>query len=224
MAGLSLRRSRDGKQKQNALLQAFAANVHEHEQTPIIFRHSKPYDVLRSELMRIALESPRNDLSQLRVPGAKIQFDSISEAVCAILLEKYVHGWECVPFKTYQVPLMLGRRADFVVGNVVIEYHPIELKHEFHNDLAFKRYKAAMWMVAPRMRNEIEAAICDEMRAQYFDRRRTILNSMQEFRNHDLQVLCDAREFCGLVASLSRNAKPAEVLADWRSTFNAVAA
>lgn len=59
-----------------------------------------------------------------------VVFDSKSEAVLAILMEKYIRGWKVVLGETYQIPLVASCRADFKVGNIIIEYHPIDLHRE----------------------------------------------------------------------------------------------
>jgi hypothetical protein len=130
---------------------------------------------------RLARDS-HGDLASLKLPARRqakaIQFDSLSEAAIAVLLEKYCKGWECIPGRTFQVEAA-GRRIDFMIpsSKIAIEYHPIDFKREFVNSEAHQRLLDALRPFAREAKVEVWKAIRDELASQYWKRRRQALDA-----------------------------------------------
>ena len=142
--------------------------------------------------------------SGVKIPAfdKSIVFASKSEAVCAILLEKYCN-WKAVKGVTFQVPV--GRKhLDFVVGNTVVEFHPIVLNREFINTGAWRAISDTLRQMHTSMSGPIYYALKAEMGAQYWKARRAVLDASPTFKNHDLVVARTDQEFCRLVKRFAR--------------------
>lgn len=105
-----------------------------------------------------------------------IHFDSRSEAACAVLLEKYCPGWRCMPGATFQIEIN-GKFIDFRIGRTFLEYHPIEARREFISADAFRTLTDALRPLPRAQKVEVWAAVKTELAAQYWKRRRHVLDS-----------------------------------------------
>ena len=70
-----------------------------------------------------------------------IKYHSMSEAVIANLLEKYVPNYKIEKGKTWQINGSMSKTIDFLINNEFIEYHPILKFYGKKKKGAFKNYK-----------------------------------------------------------------------------------
>lgn len=123
-------------------------------------------------------------------------FESKSEVCCAILMERYIKGWQCVVEQTYQVPLIQGRRADFLIGNdIVFEYHPISLHRDMMSDDARHSIERNLKHTKKWVAEEIKDAIRNELYMQYYARRQAITRATVGFETAELIVATDVKGF-----------------------------
>jgi hypothetical protein len=126
------------------------------------------------------------------VPVEHIKFDSASEYACACLLEKYTK-WEAHPGATLQIPI--GRCSyDFLVGNTLVEYHPISLKHEFITDALSDILSAARFITKDK-KAELLSSIADEFRAQYIKRRGQVASAHPTYQHCEVVCVFSPEEF-----------------------------
>lgn len=146
------------------------------------------------------------NLSLLKFPNAP-QYYSYSEYACAKALEKYVSGWTPIVGETLQVPV--GKKfIDFKVGNTFIEFHPLILRREFINTHAFHTLLDSLKAVPVRHKTAILQSIAVEMKAQYFKRRRDVLNTVEEYRDCPLLVCEDADSLYDVLKIVAENPLP----------------
>lgn len=127
-----------------------------------------------------------------RVPVDQIKFDSASEYACAALLEKYT-PWEAHPGASLQIPI--GRCFfDFKVGNALVEYHPISLKHEFLTEALHEILSVARFVSKDR-KAELLEAIAGEFKAQYTKRRGQVAAAHPVYQHCDVLCVFDPEEF-----------------------------
>lgn len=137
-----------------------------------------------------------------RVPVDQIQFDSASEYACAFLLEKYT-PWQAHPGATLQIPI--GRCTfDFLIGNTLVEYHPISLKHEFltgalHEILSVARF------VTKEKKAELLEAIAGEFKAQYAKRRGQVAAAHPVYQHCNVVCVFSPEEFIDVVLKRHAN-------------------
>lgn len=140
-------------------------------------------------------QSASNDLGGHRLPRVpvdQIKFDSASEYACASLLEKYTK-WEAYPGATLQIPV--GRCVfDFKVGNTLVEYHPISLKHEFLTDALHEILSVARFVSKDKKADLLEA-IAGEFRAQYIKRRGQTAAAHPVYQHCDVLCVFSPEEF-----------------------------
>lgn len=123
-----------------------------------------------------------------------IGFDSRSEAVCAILMERYIKGWECELGKTFQVPLVSNRKADFLVApGVLFEYHPITLHRDLISDDARQTFDRYLKHYKRWLAEEIREAVKSELYFQYCARRQIIARATPGFETAEVIVCTDHR-------------------------------
>jgi hypothetical protein len=119
------------------------------------------------------------------VPVEHIKFDSASEYACACLLEKYTK-WEAHPGATLQIPI--GRCSyDFLIGNTLVEYHPISLRREFLTDALSDILSAARFITKDK-KADLLSSIADEFKAQYIKRRGQVASAHPTYQH--CEVLC----------------------------------
>lgn len=109
-----------------------------------------------------------------------IRFDSCAEVAVAVLLERYMPGWECQPGKTFQIPIGT-KRIDFrfQAGKLdcFLEYHPIKLQHEFDDKRAWYCWCEALRGCDKHTREALRFAIGSEFAAEYAKKRRDLLDA-----------------------------------------------
>jgi hypothetical protein len=157
-------------------------------------------------------------LSRPKPELGAITFDYLSEACCAIVLEKCVPDWKCIPGETFQYPLAFGRFADFVVKHKVIEYHPIIFKHEM-NEPEHKIYKRLWYSSNMTQREDLDQMLHGQLLTQYFKRRKTLIQHDKKLESKWLDVCVSPTDFCNIVAEISPY-KADRINACWESTWN----
>lgn len=141
--------------------------------------------------------------SQATVFFNGIGFCSISEAVCATMLELYVPGYQIVIGQTFQIDVGAGRTVDFMINGVLCEYHGVRLvpdrrrygdfrdRHEYH---AYARELHRLGGNGYRRRRHIEETKA-KLAQHYFERRRQILDDHPEYAERELIVATSTDEF-----------------------------
>lgn len=126
-----------------------------------------------------------------------IIYSSISEAVCAILLQQYITNFQISFGDNFQVQVGGGRSVDFILHRTVIEYHPVTSR-EKHRPTQPKHVRRH------RHGPSRDAALQD-----YIRRRRGALNQHEHFREYDLTVCTTPLDLYFLVITrFSENALP----------------
>jgi len=149
-------------------------------------------------------------------------FDSRSEAVCAIILEKYIPDWQVKRGRTWQIALPEDKFADFRVGDTIIEFHPIDLKHEMRPG-EFYKFKRKLHSIDPKYARDYEDSIKEEKCKLYEQKRRDVLDKSIELQHCRLKVCCNDEAFANVVSKLIKNRVPAqEILKEWRQCFQSL--
>lgn len=166
----------------------------------------------------------REGRSPARYSYADLGFDSLDEAACGILLQRYVLGRELKPGVELQVSV--GKWfLDFVLQDVVIEYHPIVLRLPRGGPGVFKTWQEYEHFRKQRDRvpRDQRRDFIEDMRQQYTERyraeRQAIINLSPELRNKRLIVVTSKEEFYfEVIRRLSKN-PPTKVAFDrqWAS-------
>lgn len=115
-----------------------------------------------------------------------LTFGSKSEMACGLLLEKYIPEFELKTGETFQVPVALGKTVDFKIGDVYVEYHPINLLFEFDDRQALRQLKNACRHVKKNYRTQIYEAIKSEMAEKYYRRRKFAIDG---FTSKDSELI-----------------------------------
>lgn len=143
-----------------------------------------------------------------------ILYKSKGERACAELLERYVEGWKAIEGKTYEVPTAFNRRADFKIGNLLLEWHPICNKWEADSKEAFKLIERGLQKANKEAKRKIREGLRLEFRARYEKKRKFAIDfaSDPEIQACHLLVCCNAEEFCKALKQLGKVKKKLEVL------------
>lgn len=125
----------------------------------------------------------------------RYQFESRAEYACAALLEKYVPGWTCETFKTYQIPIGFNRKVDFRVGDTLVEYHPIVFSREFDDRVAYRQFDHAIRKIPAHWRHQIKESIFNEFLERYYKKRRFVIDANPELKHLDFVVVHSPQTF-----------------------------
>ena len=109
------------------------------------------------------------------VPNRPIQFASRAEYAAGMLLERYIGDFELKTGTTFQVPIGHNKTCDFYVHGVFVEFHPVNLNHEFDDRQALRQFWGAIKHVRQPFRDHIVAALCDELAEKYYRRRKFLV-------------------------------------------------
>lgn len=105
-----------------------------------------------------------------------VTFASRSEYAWSVLLEKYIDNFKIETGVTFQVPV--GKKfIDFKIDDVFIEYHPIKFLHEFKSSTAYHEFQEFCKRVKTPIANRARLIFQKEFEAQYYHRRRQLLNN-----------------------------------------------
>lgn len=161
-------------------------------------------------------------LLKLPQPPDIFTFDSRSEAVCAIILERFVPNWSLCRGRTWQIPLPNDCFADFRVGNTILEFHPIDLKHEMRPG-EFYKFKQKLHSIKPELAREYEDSVKEQKCKEYTTKRRELLDTSKDLFHCRLEVCCNDEAFARAVSRLTRKLVPAEtILLEWRACFSSL--
>lgn len=132
-----------------------------------------------------------------------IGYCSLSEAAFAVLLEYYIPGFEIVPYRTFQIPLGFGRSADFLINDVIVEYHQPRLvpsrgkRGDYETKEEVQEYlrRASKFQRNSRKRKMLDRMTRERLRANYELRRLAQLQEHPHHREKELIVACSREEF-----------------------------
>ncbi len=124
----------------------------------------------------------------------QLSFSSKSEAVCGILMEKYIPGFKLVAGETFQIPVG-PKKIDFKVNNAFVEFHPVQLRYEFTSQEAYRRFQEILGRLPCWERDGLGKLMRQEFADQYTKGRRNILNCFEHTKSCDLIVCTNEREF-----------------------------
>lgn len=128
-----------------------------------------------------------------KVPVGQLRFASASEYACAKLLERHCE-FKAYPGSTFQVPV--GRCFfDFRIGNCLVEYHPISLRHEFLRPEALNLILSAARDLGKDKRAQLLKAVAEEFRAQYEKRRSQVASAHPTYKNCEVICCVSPEEF-----------------------------
>lgn len=114
-------------------------------------------------------------VNDLRTPEV-IQFASKAEYACGCLLERYIPNFVLKKEETFQVSIGLNKHCDFRIGNIYLEYHPINLHFEFDDRQALRQLRNALRNVKKTFREQAYDAIKTELAEKYFRRRKMLVD------------------------------------------------
>lgn len=167
----------------------------------------------------------KQEVPQTRItcPLETLSFSSKSEAACGIMLEKYVPNFKLVPGETFQIPIG-SKKIDFQLDGVFIEFHPIQLRHEFASKKAYEQFKVALGRLEDWQRSELQEILSEEFQMQYKKGRVNILNCFEETKNAEVIVCYSGSDFVDnvLMRFGSRSELPSrnKLLEEWNSLRN----
>jgi hypothetical protein len=127
--------------------------------------------------------------------------DSYEEAVCGVLLEKYIPGFKLREGDTFQVPLAGGKRADFRVGTTIVEWHPVlmfktkEGVGSFADFNELKEYQAIKSKLTDSKARLFEAETKRKLADRYYQARKEDIDSTPNQRGRELVVADTAKAF-----------------------------
>jgi len=154
-----------------------------------------------------------------------IRFESKSEVCCAILMERYIKGWQCNINETYQIPLVQNKKADFLINpNIIFEYHPISLHREMMSDDARRSIERNLKHTKKWVQEEIKDAIRNELYMQYFARRQIITKATPGFETAELIVATEVKGFWRKVIQRFSDSPPGikQLTYEWNDIMKAV--
>jgi hypothetical protein len=162
---------------------------------------------------RVIENRPRN-----KIEFRGLRYDSLEEAVCSVMMSKYIKGYIPIEGKTFQVQLT-GRFIDFVLDGVVVEYHPIlpfwsrngigsfKSRDEYEN---FNRVKSSIRSI------EKKKLFIDETKAQlaeaYREERQAIVDASPTLRGYELVVAESPEDFYYAVVRRFGQSVPSKAL------------
>lgn len=147
----------------------------------------------------------------------QLTFSSKAEYASGILLEKYVPNFILEWNKTFQVPIGYNKHADFCINGVFIEFHPINLHHEFDDKQALRNFITAINPLPNPQKRTIIDAIKDELAQKYYIKRSLIVKNTFG-SNQEVIVCTDRIQFYKLVIRRFGENIPNEI--DFSIEFN----
>ena len=130
------------------------------------------------------------------VPAEFLTYQSFSEYACSKLLERYT-DWKGIQGITFQIPV--GRtNFDFLIGNTLVEYHPITLKREFKSD-GLSAILSAMHTLPREEKLKLLGGITTELQAQYDKRRKQVASAHPTYGTCDVVCVFSELDFIGKV-------------------------
>jgi len=169
----------------------------------------KKFKRLHSENRDRPLDSPAH-FEMTPPPRAQPGFCSRSEAICAELLRRFVPGFELKLGLTFQVAIGADGRGntysvDFLVDGVLLEYHPVRFYRnkkgygDFRDREEYRGYTRAMHALKGESRRFFQESMETRLKANYFSKRRALLDQHPLFRRMELIVATSPEELYSLV-------------------------
>jgi hypothetical protein len=136
----------------------------------------------------------------------KIKFESKSEATCAYMLMKYLN-LKLISGVTFQRSIGNKKLCDFFLPehSIVLEYHPINLQHEFKNKESYTQLMKTISSLNARDRSSILKCLVEESTAQYYQKRRFCMDVCedQEIRCSKLVIVGGPKSLYKLISLIN---------------------
>lgn len=157
-------------------------------------------------MRRLELAVRREKIEQIVLGFTpEMGFCSASEAACAALFLLFVPRFRMAVGRTLQVGLGHDRfgneyRADFRIGNAIIEYHPPRIwkqrarRGDFANCEDYRDYQRALRSVRDSERRFLKEAAREAATANYYRGRRDLLDQNDSLRQCELIVATGPEE------------------------------
>lgn len=145
------------------------------------------------------------------IPAEHLKYESLSEYACSKMLERYT-DWKAIKGITFQIPI--GKCSfDFLVGNTLVEYHPISLRREFTTG-ALREILCAMHNTTAPNRKWILRSLATELGGQYEKRRRQVAGASDKYSSCEVVCVFSQEEWCQKILQrfASRQLPPIERL------------
>lgn len=137
-------------------------------------------------------------------------FCSRSEMICAELLRRFIPHFEVKEGLTFQVAIGSDGRGntysvDFLVDGVLFEYHPVRFFKnrkgfgDFSGREEYRSYTRAMHSLKGDSKRFLHEAMEMRLKANYFRKRRALLDQHPLFRRMELVVATSPEEFFHLI-------------------------
>jgi len=135
-----------------------------------------------------------------------IRYASRSEAACAILMQRYIPGFKIKDGKTFQVPIGVSsgghlRTADFMVQDVLVEYHPPRIHKsskkpgDFKNWQEYNNYRAVYNRCSPGQKVTLKKLTELKLTRNYTEKRLEQITQGLEHQGRELIVATSAADF-----------------------------
>jgi hypothetical protein len=118
------------------------------------------------------------------------KFKSKGEARCARVFEKFVPSWRAIEPITYEVPIGFLRAVDFRINNLLVEYHPIDLRRELLGSGTLKAIHEGLRYSPKPVKRKVMKALVDEMEHQYEKRRKQLVTSSEHEDIRQCDLVC----------------------------------
>lgn len=183
----------NGLSRNEFRIREFALVLQQPQDSPSVALRLHMMDIIKEHILRktpadLKSEEPANKLSGSLQDKRPIAFmgnwyGSYEEAACATLISKYVPEFTLKEGETFQVSVG-DNFIDFKVGSYFLEYHPILLFWNSRNTGSFKsradylkylEIKNALDEQSGRQRNAFVDRVRNELREQYFEERKEIV-------------------------------------------------
>jgi len=122
------------------------------------------------------------------------------------MLQRYC-DWKPLPGTTFQIPV--GRTFfDFRLGGILIEYHPISLKHEFLTDALHHILSASRFLDKDKKAKLLEA-VAGEFEVQYAKRRAQVAAAHPVYKDLEVVCLSSQEQFASFIQTFAIRPAPA---------------
>jgi len=175
---------------------------HRHRRRKLKRRHSANRDVPVSRSAKFEINPPPRN--------SHPAFCSRSEMICAELLKRFIPHFELKEGLTFQVAIGSDGRGntysvDFLVDGVLFEYHPVRFYKnrkgfgDFSGREEYCSYTRAIHSLKGESKRFLHEAMEMRLKANYFRKRRSLLDQHPLFRRMELVVATSPEEFFHLI-------------------------
>lgn len=134
-------------------------------------------------------------LSSRKIIVESDYFDSYLEAATAASLERFIPGYQLQRGENYQVVVEeAGKKVDFMVNNVLVEYNPIVLKYlqgrvtGFDTQEEYELYMQSLSQLDRTQQFAYTAQVREGIAQRYFQRRREAIDQDPAYQERELIV------------------------------------